>query len=421
MLYGDTREESEFRWGLTKPTFINDDAALLLDGPVLDNTIVGDSRAGGVYTVIAGATRPYSQLSVSVGFAGFEFEASVGLQDLEDFRAADINGDGLSDITAIKETHNGTALVRTLEVWLGDNTGRYELSSTLLFGETNLTVGDVNDDDLPDILSTDTEFLYIAIQNQDGTFTGATKQAINPNGCPLSENNDLAIGNNDSDEFRDIFLSRSCLGRVEVWQQSSFGDFDNILEYDYENQYGGGSFGDLNGDELTDIALGSRSNSDGAAVALNNGAGFSVSQAFDPAGRSGQQMMLVADATGDGVPEFIQKVGRELIIYQRNSDEAFVELTKINYDNNISFSFLNGGKVSDVDSDGDIDLIYSSTTGVLIFVNESGGYQLFSRKGSGKILDVFDYNQDGINDIILGGSTPFVTSNVVTTFSIDNK
>ena len=420
LLFGDDREESEFEWWLDKPSNHRDDARLLFTEGSFTNTFVGDSFTGAIYNVGAGAR--YSEITreFGVGFGGFDFTGTVGLEDVNDFKAADFNNDGFEDIAVIKQTSDGTH-INSLEVWLAKGENGYEISSTLLFGEAKLTADDVNGDGLLDVLSIDNEFLYIAIQGLDGRFSSAIKRPLNTNGCPLTSENDLAIGSNDADGYRDIFLSRKCLSIVEVWQQDAFDQFDTKLEYGYPERFGAGHFGDLNGDALTDIALGSRSNSDGAAIALNTGEGFTISQVLDSTDRFGPQFMFVADTNGNNKPEIIRKVGTEMIIYTRNELDEFTEYSSLTYGIEILDGVVKAALVDDIDSDGDVDIVYISPFSIFTYVKQQAGFELVVKaSGHNRVLEVFDYNKDGINDIIRGSRTPYVHTTAVTALTAPN-
>jgi hypothetical protein len=228
--------------------------------------------------------------------------------------AGDFNGDGKADIALVTATTGGGAKVSILA---GDGKGRFGNATTQTvagLAVTNLTAGDVNGDQVTDLVAFDDSFVYVAIN--DGTGKLATvpvpPDGPNPQDNPFPGATPVAAGDVLGDGrlalvgvAGDTIFFNNPTASIGVYQQTILPTFATTLPLAGTRI----SIADVNGDGKNDIvAVGDGSVSVALADAttpLTYGAWTTYSN-----GDVKADTTLVADVDGDGKADLINATDR---------------------------------------------------------------------------------------------------------------
>jgi len=226
----------------------------------LGNVSFGDFNGDGLTDVFNRGVDFEVWLSQGNGTFGEEITSAVcddpqGCVTLENISFVDFNGDGLTDV------FNRAV---DFEVWLSQGDGKFAEEITSVCGNVircdsleNVSFGDFNGDGLTDVINRGVDF-EVWLSQGDGTFGEETTSAAvcnNHQGCDSLEN--VSFGDFNGDGLTDI-INRGV--DFEVWLSQGDGTFAEEISspevcddtqgcINLENV----SFGDFNGDGLTDV------------------------------------------------------------------------------------------------------------------------------------------------------------------------
>jgi hypothetical protein len=240
--------------------------------------------------------------SITDGFATGEYPTGAVL--------ADLNRDGIPDV--VTANFHGDSVT----VLLGRGTGA---AYTLTLGESypaaqggetsNLAVGDLNGDGVPDVIATNpmASSMSVFLGRSNGMLAPAIQVplvAINwpePT-MPYS----VAIADFDGDGFGDAAVADNSSGRVLVELGNGDGTFRTGSQPMIE---GGYSYiiitHDMNGDGKLDLVVADR-NGDAVCVLLGRGAGMFADGVCSTTGSgTGPYSVAVADFNLDGIPDVV--------------------------------------------------------------------------------------------------------------------
>ncbi len=159
---------------------------------------------------------------------------------------------------------------------------------------------------------------------------------------------------------------------------------------------------DVNNDGSLDVIVSSSVSAMPTAVYLNNGHGVFTAAASTLPAVSGS--IAVADVTNDGYPDLILGINPQSKVYVNSGTGAFVALSTLS-----TASAPNGAAFSDIDGDGDIDVITSIGGGATqtFFNNGNGSSFSFGASYGSVSLDnavaSADLDNDGDQDFIIAG------------------
>ena len=285
--------------------------------------------------------------------------------------AADLNGDGVSDLVVSNDCADPSCAAGSVSVLLGNRDGTFNSAVSYGSGGVNAdfaTVGDVNGDGKPDLLVSNrcsnsgcvNGSVAVLLGNGDGTFQAAVAY-----GLPAYGSNSLAVADINGDGKLDLVLPTQCgvadcsMAAVHVLLGNGDGSFQTPVSYGSGGTYASSvAIADLNGDGHLDLIV--------------------SNQCADSACVTGNVSIGVLLGNGDGT-------------FQTAVATA------------IPGSNIAQLAVADFNGDGKLD-VASGYTNFLLLGNGDGTFQPPSTLGAaGSGIAVGDFNHDGKPDLAIGG------------------
>lgn len=364
----------------------------LLDRSYLDTVLQAGSGEGATLSVGIG-----SQFGRAIGTGTFKGASAFNFgQDVDEVELADFNGDGILDMVT-SSTNVSVALGN------GDGTFRAAISSgSAAMGESDNTVfGDFNGDGYLDVGTRD--FTNGSITTYLGNGNGTFRDGVSFDDADNEATFYVADFNNDGRD--DLLINNTSSGNNTVRLANSDGSFGAGLVVNAA--FGvGGSVADFNGDGILDIVL-NRTGANQAVIFTGNGNGtFNASLTITSASQGGYGLG-VADFNGDGKADFAigDQGGTNINIFLGNGDGTFKAKQTFNIGRTIGVSDL---IIGDINNDGYDDIfIGGSSAGngmaSTVFSNGDGTFSaaLSFNTGISRLTPFLgDVNGDGVLDIV---------------------
>jgi uncharacterized repeat protein (TIGR01451 family) len=351
--------------------------ALILAGPAL----------------CVGQTLSYNRIDLTAGVAPWKVAI------------ADFNHDGKPDIAYLL---SGSG-VPSVSILLGQGNGVFvgPITTTLSTAAAAkiLTVGDLNNDGFPDVITYDFDnnTIYILIGNGDGTFQ-------TPRTIHNSSAEGFAIGDFNGDGKAD-FAATVFSGSVVIYLGNGDGSFNAGSPI---STGGNGSNAvvacDFNHDGKLDLAITNMFSSN-VSVMLGNGDGTFAQPVLYPLdAASAPQALALGDVNGDGIPDIVvaETSNFMMAVLLGNGNGSFTNtgtfaLHRYIYD--VALADLNG--------DGKLDIVAATNFGTTntsfvtaLLGNGNGAFGTamdFAVGPAAQSVAVGDLNGDGIPDIAATG------------------
>jgi hypothetical protein len=375
--------------------------------PLIQRTPIGGIAAGlavddfnrdGEWDVAAATGRGALALSMGLGDGTFSHPPTYPVVGVPfDAAAADFNEDGILDF-AVASIDQGDRIT----VFLGVGEGAFSPATSIRVSALfRIEAADVDGDGHSDLLVVDDIFDRLQILRGDGS--GGFLEPVDipiPSGGPK----DVAVGDFNEDGIVDLAVGTSAASLI-LYIGDGFGGFTTGATYPLTPATQTLSLCDLNADSHLDVVVASSGGSSVPSVAffLGDGAGSLTETTFYPSPGGPMRWVATGDLDGDGaldaaVPE----------IFTRNMRVLFgdglggireVRTFPIGPD-------TSSVTIADLDEDGHLDLIVGSisTADVAIYLGDGRGD--FAPRygigvgGAGRGAVVVDLDEDGHLDIV---------------------
>ncbi len=320
---------------------------------------------------------------------------AVSSYDVNDRAFADFNGDGLQDYV---DSMTSGGLVARINNGDASYTPGHSFSPS---GIPSLVVaGDWNGDGLADVIShDDTNAVTLFAGNGDGSFAAA--QNITYSGNQFY---DLAMEDMNNDGNLDL-ISISDFTNIQIGYSDGAGGYGGYSTLSVDGGFGSLynlAIDDIDGDGRKDI-VGTADNGNFSLVQLSLG---SFTESSFPGGGRGYAVGL-ADVDKDGHLDRISADDSYNMLFELgNGDGTFAAA----YCVNLGFQAA-GMAITDFNGDGYADVaVLESNAGYQVWENDTtGNFSLVDTTliGSASRIDAFDYNNDGVKDLLVDDTSSF--------------
>lgn len=359
-----------------------------------------------VTLLVAGMLAPVSQARLFLTGKNYQSGELPVAATVQDF-----NHDGIADIASANQDS------RNVSVFLGKPDGTFVKARPHTFpvgrGAVDVASGDLNGDGNADLVVTDGIIsVNVALGRGDGTFGPASPSRLTEDETDAPQG--IAIGDLNFDGILDLAIAISDTtygsdGKVAVLLGQGDGSFARPVFYSLMENATRLVATDLNNDGVPDLAVAINVFQDhamGLALLRGNGDGT-----FQPAvlsvGGASSTDVAAADFNGDGNMDLALAQGFDsgVWIILGNGDGTFLPATTFPLP-----GLASRVRAADVSGDGVPDLLVSDDPKVLLG-DGTGGFGAPVDYGIGvNFAETGDFNQDGIADILAGGSHEIVVA-----------
>ena len=311
---------------------------------------------------------------------------------------ADVDGDGDQDMLVANFTYNPG----TVSVRLNNGTGTFGSGSEVLVGNFrgSVLMADVDNDGDLDLLNGPN----VRLNAGNGTFGNGSNLATSSDGS-------LTTADVDGDGYLDLLLCDNSTATTSIFRNSGTGQFGTALQVS-----GGGALavGDLDGDGVPDLLT-----NDPASftwqllVRRGTGSGtFSSTTTAVPMGvnSAAATRLNLSDIDGDGDLDIVFS-GSDGVYTMRNSGALVFGAKVLLPGSALTNGYNNLVRLADIEGDGDLDVI--SVGNNTVWVSRNDGTGLFANKVEAATevslqnLAMADLDGDGDLDLVTtGGVSP---------------
>jgi hypothetical protein len=399
-------EEARSSWWYRKPTDSTSSSGMLVNADNVRSAFAHDPENGELLTI---GFRPSNyggdgvRTSLTNTDLSLSYAVEIGIGSAVSVKSLDFNADGVDDF-AVHTHSEGGVHPMNLDIWTGDGKGNYKREVRQPTDRTLPTLGDINNDGRPDLVVDTGIGLNIFRQGSEGQLL--PPEYVGYNDC-YNRPRKIGLGDFDGDGLDDLLTLKSCSNELEVWLQSPSGWLGLPSSYALPGvSFYQVTFEDFNDDGLVDIAAGGDLNPAKLHILLNNGSGFDLASSYSNEGLFNAPGVAGGDFTGDGRADVIQYDGRYIHFYEQLPSGGLELYQKLDGSN---VSIDPATHLADVDGDGDIDVVVASHYDLWILLHEAGKFRIIDlgshhAQNWPEAITVMDYNNDGVNDIVVPGS-----------------
>jgi hypothetical protein len=313
--------------------------------------------------------------------------------------AGDLNGDGHPDIVLSPRLLYGNS-PNYLDVYLGNGNGGFSAPTKVYMpGLGQITIGDVNGDHIPDLVS---GLGYIALGNGNGTFKPPIYYPL-PTGGTVTN---AALADLRNNGLTDIVFQDGNL-MVSVLLSEGKGKFEDGEWTPVTGGAGCGAAADYNGDGKPDLAV---NTAQGVSILLGTGKSAPPFTTGTTIALPNAACLVTGDLNGDGIPDLLvpaqnapPAAASTMYAYLGNGDGTFTQKS--------ATALSTPGFIVLADFNGDGKLDFATSGNLLALGNGDGTFQTpapfvpkvlpaTQRDGFDEIA-VGDLNGDGWPDLVL--------------------
>jgi hypothetical protein len=341
----------------------------------------------------------------------------MGKSDAPIVAIADMDHDGRNDVVTISGT--GYADPNRLYVFYQNCNGDFAPAESRSLGEkspffveASLQAADLNGDGLTDLLIGTYDGFETILQQADGTLGALQRQPIGEQGNSYSRF--ARAADFDNDGRTDILIVDRNGGALLFYRQRAAGGFDPPIRRGIDTKsITHLAVGDLNGDLLPDVVLyDGQGPMNNLTLALQDTPGhFGIVQSLTVPDTGLFGDVAIGDVTGDGRADLLAHDGDKLLYVYPQDAAGRLQFPK-------SYPTREqplGMSVADVDGDGRNDVVMvQRSAGVAIWRQEASGALALSQFFSAHVVDdnyhpdlaaVGDVNSDGRPDIVAAATS----------------
>lgn len=275
------------------------------------------------------------------------------------------------------------------------STGTFKKATSLdLNYAYNTQVSDVNNDGLDDIIMLDNYSIIVVLATSDSTY--GSSNSFSASDAPTT----FAFADIDGDGDEDILVTDVDSYFIKVMYNDGLGAFNTSTNYSLNDYSRSVTAGDLDYDGDLDVVVGI---DDHISVLINNGSGaLGAPTDYDTNTSENITGVTLADIDGDGDLDILAHDNYEQVYSMKSNGDGTFEVPIVlgNVDEPSSLA------VGDIDNDGDVDLVISSSDYSYIYVFKNNGNGIFASSVDYEIPDYIenlmlkDLDGDGDLDII---------------------
>ncbi len=320
----------------------------------------------------------------------------------------------LLTVALVNQVHGQVNLDVFKNTWYGFNTGNFDNGRY----PTSIKTADLDNDGDIDVAVAEAPFGngFAVLLNNGNGFYGSPSHYVSP-----KPTRDIFLADFNNDNFTDVAVSNTGSNSegssISIFLNNSSGSFGSPVNYNVGTGPVGLTSADFDQDGDNDIAAanyGFNGQGNTISILLNNGNGTFSNQLIFPAG-TGPYKIASALINNDNLPDIVvADADQRMNVLINTGGNDFSNKTEYNVFSQFAGDFFQSISLADVDNDGDIDALYSSTSSeanfnsaIALFRNTGTGtfgspesIVLSSFTGGSVDIEVADLNGDGWNDIV---------------------
>ncbi|GEM_PF-3726369 len=294
---------------------------------------------------------------------------SLSLLARDSMQTVDVDGDTDLDIVALLTPDNGQFTHGQAAVFLNNGQGGFGTPTLYETGAQPyyLDVGDLNGDDHPDIVVSNSWDSDVSIFYNDGNGQFSPRQTLQIGGALLFG---IAIGDMDNDNRADIVLAGYQSRGILIAFQDEFGAFE-IVDHPLDSrEYLGVALADFNGDGFLDVVTGANTGRF-ASVFLNTGL-RSLDRSVLYEVSATPRSLTVADFDGDDHMDVAFGVEHNISVLYGVGDGTFGEAVLYPTPSAVGVVDI---KAADLNNDDHVDLVGAEVANrrVVVLLNDGAG------------------------------------------------